>query len=1023
MERRAPKRRRSRSDGSDTDDEVSRAVSPDSLQGPSSSTSQASGSVCSLPLSTNDCEQDPVSDSQFSKFGSPSERSIHSNKPAEMFRKDLISAMKLPDSQQLQPEEFMVMTDTWKQEWERGVQVPVNPDMFPHPTMKEIVPRDKQGCFKMPRKLLKLSAPEKDSEGSVTLQLADNACRYDLDDTDLHWLTVVNTEREVMGDTAIDEYTMERVIEELENKCHENKQMTIETEEGLGIEYDEDVICDVCRSPDCEEGNEMVFCDSCNICVHQACYGIQKIPEGSWVCRTCALGISPTCLLCPKKGGAMKSTRSGTKWCHVSCALWVPEVSIGVPEKMEPVCKISQIPPSRWDLICCLCRERTGAPIQCVVTTCKVAFHVTCAFQNGLEMKTVLEGPDEEVKFKSYCPKHTKKRQGVTDGATETTVRPSSTLSPKKKTEEEKRNERADRLERLEEEFYTLVSPGEIATSLEQPEDVVDVVCEYWKLKRKANFNRPLVMPKTEEADLLSQAEEDSLYRRLKMFMHLRQDLERVRNLCYMVGKREKMKRQQCRVTEEVFYKTLKVVEEEWEDLDISTLPLREPKPEITIEPHSTEEPMEEEEVASNSQESPSLEEQKDSEESPRNGLSIQMELLRGSGDKGKHKYSSKHRSRDRANGRFLPQHEVTKRKLDEYIASIDTTPKKGRSPNHSSPTNVSGHHEGRRTSPNFKGKSGSPPINASRSPSRRSSPNYNNDTRSSPPSRESSRFSPSAREVKRSPTALERRTSPRTSPKVKESNSPKSDALSPSHYRSSRNEDGKRSYKESAPRISLSNLSGYRIPKKTSPNAVNKTKIEQKPVKSPLSQSPLKDRQERPMRFGDRGRDGYRRLPLSTSPTQLSKKRIDRHFNQTSGTHLQFDSVDGEVSLRRSSSPTGSNESGPTPKKLPTVVIDSDSDNEIDVEHNSDSESTTGLSHANRLSRYGQNLPHRSPNRSLHNSPGMRNSPQARLQGSPLSRGSPNARLNSSPVGLSKPKSIKNRITDAVSRFWNSGS
>ncbi|XP_078601857.1 protein Jade-3-like isoform X3 [Branchiostoma floridae x Branchiostoma japonicum] len=972
MERRAPKRRRSRSDGSDTDDEVSR-------------------------------------DSQFSKFGSPSERSIHSNKPAEMFRKDLISAMKLPDSQQLQPEEFLVMTDTWKQEWERGVQVPVNPDMFPHPTMKEIVPREKQGCFKMPRKLLKLSAPEKDSEGSVTLQLADNTCRYDLDDTDLHWLTVVNTEREVAGDTVIDEYTMERIIEELENKCHENKQLTIETEEGLGIEYDEDVICDVCRSPDCEEGNEMVFCDSCNICVHQACYGIQKIPEGSWVCRTCALGISPTCLLCPKKGGAMKSTRSGTKWCHVSCALWVPEVSIGVPEKMEPVCKISQIPPSRWDLICCLCRERTGAPIQCVVTTCKVAFHVTCAFQNGLEMKTVLEGPDEEVKFKSYCPKHTKKRQGVTDGASETTVRPSSTLSPKKKTEEEKRNERADRLERLEEEFYTLVSPGEIATSLEQPEDVVDVVCEYWKLKRKANFNRPLVMPKTEEADLLSQAEEDSLYRRLKMFMHLRQDLERVRNLCYMVGKREKLKRQQCRVAEEVFYKTLKVVEDEWEDLDISTLPLRDPKPEIS-EQHSTEEPMEEEEVASNSQ----VEDQKDSE-SPRNGLSIQMELLRGSGDKGKTKYSSKHRSRDRANGRFLPQHEVTKRKLDEYIASIDTTPKKGRSPNHSSPTNVSGHQEGRRTSPNVRGKSGSPPIKASRSPSRRSSPKYKNDTRSSPPSRESSRFSPSAREVKRSPPALERRTSPRTSPKVKESNSPKSDALSPSHYKSSRSEDGKKSYKESAPRISLSNLSGYRIPKKTSPNAVNKAKIEQKPVKSPLSQSPLKDRQERPMRFGDRGRDGYRRLPLSTSPTQLSKKRMDGHFNQTSGTHLQFDNVDGEVSLRRSTSPTGSNESGPTPKKYPTVVIDSDSDNEIDVEHNSDSESTTGLSHANRLSRYGQNLPHRSPNRSLHNSPGMRNSP--------LSRGSPNARLNSSPGSLSKPKSIKNRITDAVSRFWNSGS
>lgn len=55
----------------------------------------------------------------------------------------------------------------------------------------------------------------------------------------------------------------------------------MKSEEGLGIEYDENVICDVCRSPDSEEANEMVFCDNCNICVHQACYGITTIPSGS----------------------------------------------------------------------------------------------------------------------------------------------------------------------------------------------------------------------------------------------------------------------------------------------------------------------------------------------------------------------------------------------------------------------------------------------------------------------------------------------------------------------------------------------------------------------------------------------------------------------------------------------------------------------------------------------------------------------------------------------------------------------
>lgn len=98
------------------------------------------------------------------------------------------------------------------------------------------------------------------------------------------------------------------------------------------------------RQPDSEEGNEMVFCDCCNICVHQACYGITSIPDGSWLCRTCSLSQRPDCVLCPNKGGAMKCTRSGQKWAHVSCALWIPEVSIGCVERMEPITKISSIP-------------------------------------------------------------------------------------------------------------------------------------------------------------------------------------------------------------------------------------------------------------------------------------------------------------------------------------------------------------------------------------------------------------------------------------------------------------------------------------------------------------------------------------------------------------------------------------------------------------------------------------------------------------------------------------------------------
>ncbi|XP_043401497.1 protein Jade-1 isoform X5 [Chelonia mydas] len=288
----------------------------------------------------------------------------HSHCQHQVFRTDLITAMKLPDSYQLNPDEYYVLADPWRQEWEKGVQVPVSPGAIPEPVAR-FVSETKAVTFTRPRKYILSSGSEPPELGYVDIRtLADSVCRYDLNDVDAAWLELANEEFKEMGMPELDEYTMERVMEEFEQRCYDSMNHAIETEEGLGIEYDEDVVCDVCQSPDGEDGNEMVFCDKCNICVHQACYGILKVPEGSWLCRTCALGVQPKCLLCPKKGGAMKPTRSGTKWVHVSCALWIPEVSIGSPEKMEPITKVSHIPSSRWALVCSLCNEKIGASIQ-----------------------------------------------------------------------------------------------------------------------------------------------------------------------------------------------------------------------------------------------------------------------------------------------------------------------------------------------------------------------------------------------------------------------------------------------------------------------------------------------------------------------------------------------------------------------------------------------------------------------------------------------------------------------------------
>lgn len=158
--------------------------------------------------------------------------------------------------------------------------------------------------------------------------------------------------------------------------------------------------------------------------------------------------------------------------------------------------------------------------LQCSMPSCVTAFHVTCAFDHGLEMRTILADNDE-VKFKSFCQEHSD--GGPRGEPTSEPVEPSPTGE-----DLEKVTLRKQRLQQLEEDFYELVEPAEVAERLDLAEALVDFIYQYWKLKRKANANQPLLTPKTDEVDNLAQQEQDVLYRRLKLFTHLRQDLERV---------------------------------------------------------------------------------------------------------------------------------------------------------------------------------------------------------------------------------------------------------------------------------------------------------------------------------------------------------------------------------------------------------------------------------------------------------------------------------------------------------------
>lgn len=286
------------------------------------------------------------------------------------------------------------------------------------------------------------------------------------------------------------------------------------------------------------------------------------------------MGQKPECMLCPNKGGAMKSTRSGQKWAHVSCALWIPEVSIGSVDRMEPITKISSIPPSRWALVCVLCRERVGACIQCSVKTCKTAYHVTCAFQHGLEMRAIIEDENAEdgVKLRSYCQKHSVKKEPKTSANAE---KPSGSTSDdeekvvlnkkkvrKEMTTEERNHARLARLVEIQSEFEKHVNVKDISCHLlDVDQEGINYIYNYWILKRRAGGNDPLLLPKTGDVDVLSQTDQEQAdIEKMKMFVHLRQDLERVRNLCYMVSRREKLSRSFFKMREQIFHKQLAVL-------------------------------------------------------------------------------------------------------------------------------------------------------------------------------------------------------------------------------------------------------------------------------------------------------------------------------------------------------------------------------------------------------------------------------------------------------------------------------
>lgn len=296
--------------------------------------------------------------------------------------------------------------------------------------------------FGLPPVLVRLSEGQQiEDEAEVGLRLQSDGqiesgqgssvvgkVEYDMDEQDVAWLEEINEQRKAEGVDAIKPAIFEITLTQIEKEYHalekrmpkpqprhsqlnrprSSSQAAVNGDPNPpGDEPDSK--CSICDDGDCENTNAIIFCDGCDVAVHQECYGVPFIPEGQWFCRKCKITGTgtPMCVFCPNIEGAFKQTNT-QRWSHLLCAIWIPEVTISNLTFMEPIVDVDKVPKGRWKLNCYICNQKMGACIQCGNKNCYQAFHVTCARKAKLflKMKSQHQGSIDQSALKAFCDKH-----------------------------------------------------------------------------------------------------------------------------------------------------------------------------------------------------------------------------------------------------------------------------------------------------------------------------------------------------------------------------------------------------------------------------------------------------------------------------------------------------------------------------------------------------------------------------------------------------------------------------------------
>ncbi|CCH45348.1 hypothetical protein BN7_4930 [Wickerhamomyces ciferrii] len=413
---------------------------------------------------------------------------------------------------------------------------------------------------------------------------------YDMDEQDNYFLSYLNSSRIDKFKPILHEI-FEIVITILENEWYylekkippkirktysSNSELSLKTsaainhtklygaDDGIGFSPAEDQRCAVCNESECDNSNAIIFCDGCDIAVHQDCYGVIFIPEGQWLCRRCMISKKrkTRCLFCPSTTGAFKQTDNGL-WSHVLCALWIPELYFASAGHMEPVEGFDAIPKGRWKLNCYICKQKMGACIQCANRNCFTAFHPTCARRAGLfmEMKKGVQGAVlDKSTMHSYCHKHSPQgfneendvKTGIektrlyfeTINQNQATATATVKIDNNKKTNNNLKKWKTSRGTPIPPNYFIKIVSSFLTKLKVQDEDnIAQQLVKYWCMKREMKRGAPLIR-RTDPTSYTS-GDPEELTPKLDFCQTLLKDIDNLQELSTLIESREAAKVEQ----------------------------------------------------------------------------------------------------------------------------------------------------------------------------------------------------------------------------------------------------------------------------------------------------------------------------------------------------------------------------------------------------------------------------------------------------------------------------------------------